>query len=166
MPGLWPVSLQGLDYAARTIRTSKRSFRLRATRRSFPESGRRRSVAQQPEGGIVLAESGDRVHPVFGLWPVALADDLRHFLTVDWTTARCSPSWIGTPMPEPPFAIETHRHYWDCQVDPFFNINTPEDIAEAEAILVRDGTAAEVARMRRIPRSLASPDGRIRARRR
>ncbi|HSG94834.1 MAG TPA: molybdenum cofactor guanylyltransferase MobA, partial [Afifellaceae bacterium] len=31
---------------------------------------------------IALAASADGVHPVFGLWPLALADDLETFLTI------------------------------------------------------------------------------------
>lgn len=76
---------------------------------------------------IGLAASGGRVHPVFGLWPTALADDLRQALAagtrkiLDWTDTQ------DTVVVE--FAAAT------CDggvIDPFFNANRPEDLAEAE----------------------------------
>jgi molybdopterin-guanine dinucleotide biosynthesis protein A len=81
---------------------------------------------------------------VFGLWPVALADDLRHFLTA--LDNRKVLAFVGRhPNARATFAMRRASDITgDRQVDPFFNVNTPEDIAEAEAILVRDGTAAEV----------------------
>ncbi len=60
--------------------------------------------------------------PTFGLWPVNLADDLRTALqngtrkVVAWTDSH------GTALAEFP----TDRF------DPFFNINTPDDLAQAQ----------------------------------
>ena len=64
-------------------------------------------------------------HPTFGLWPVALRHDLRAALTgglrkiVAWTDQH------GAGIAE--FAATPY--------DPFFNINTPQDMALAEDIL-------------------------------
>ena len=75
---------------------------------------------------IVLAASNGRVHPVFGLWPVALADDLEEALNaglrkiLDWTDRH---EWV-----EVVFEIGA------AQIDPFFNVNRPEDLARAELI--------------------------------
>ena len=72
---------------------------------------------------LACARSGDWRHPVVGLWPVALRHDLRRALVdeglrkIDIWTAR-----HGVALAEWP----------DTQVDPFFNVNTPEDVAEAE----------------------------------
>jgi molybdopterin-guanine dinucleotide biosynthesis protein A len=62
---------------------------------------------------------------VVALWPVALRDDLRHALTVDglrkieaWT-ARHGVAVVDWPL---------------TPVDPFFNVNTPADVAEAERV--------------------------------
>jgi molybdopterin-guanine dinucleotide biosynthesis protein A len=72
---------------------------------------------------LACASSGGRTHPVFGLWPVALRHDLRQALVqdgihkVDRWTARFKLAQVD--FPAQPF-------------DPFFNINTPEDIATAE----------------------------------
>jgi molybdenum cofactor guanylyltransferase len=77
---------------------------------------------------LACAESGGQAHPVNGLWPIALREDLRHALValnmrrIDRWTARHGIALAAWPA-EP--------------VDPFFNANTPEDIAEAERLLVR-----------------------------
>jgi molybdopterin-guanine dinucleotide biosynthesis protein A len=79
---------------------------------------------------LACAESGGRTHPVDGLWPVGLKDDLRHALVVedlrkiDRWTARHGIAYAAWPT-EP--------------YDPFFNANTPEDLAEAEEIVRRHG---------------------------
>ncbi len=63
-------------------------------------------------------------HPTFGLWPVALRHDLRAALegglrkVVLWTDRHAA------GLAE--FDATTR--------DPFFNINTPEDLARAEAM--------------------------------
>jgi molybdopterin-guanine dinucleotide biosynthesis protein A len=74
---------------------------------------------------LACARSGDWRHPVVGLWPVALRDDLRHALVVEdlrkievWTARH------GIAIAEWP----------DRPVDPFFNVNTPDDAAHANAI--------------------------------
>ena len=64
-------------------------------------------------------------HPTFGLWPVALRDDLRAALNgglrkvVLWTDRHGGREALFEADP----------------FDPFFNINTPEDLARAEALL-------------------------------
>lgn len=84
---------------------------------------------------IALAESGGKVHPVFGVWPIALADDLDHWLRTAETRkvlvfvdlfASVRVPFDGTPTPG--------------GLDPFFNANSPEDIETAEAAL-REQTA-------------------------
>jgi molybdenum cofactor guanylyltransferase len=77
---------------------------------------------------LACARSGDWRHPVVGLWPVALRDDLRHALIKE-----------GLRKIE----VWTQRHgvalaAWpDTPVDPFFNVNTPQDAAAAESIATR-----------------------------
>ena len=79
---------------------------------------------------IAIAASGGELHPVIGLWPVALADDLEAALTsgvrkvLDWTDRH------GTFPVEFPFLTLKGR-----QIDPFFNANTPEELDEARALL-------------------------------
>jgi molybdenum cofactor guanylyltransferase len=78
---------------------------------------------------LATASSGGQSHPVIGLWNIALREDLRHALVmedcrkIDRWTARyrlATVSWPATP------------------IDPFFNANTIEDIAEAERLMAFD----------------------------
>lgn len=79
---------------------------------------------------LAVASSGGQTHPVIGLWSVRLRGELRHALVqedvrkIDRWTARyplATVSWPVTP------------------VDPFFNANTVDDIAEAERLAALDG---------------------------
>jgi len=86
----------------------------------------RLSAARQAAGvPLACARSGDWRHPVVGLWPVALRQDLRKALVEEdmhkietWTARHgiAVGDWPATP------------------IDPFFNVNTPADAAEAERI--------------------------------
>jgi molybdopterin-guanine dinucleotide biosynthesis protein A len=75
---------------------------------------------------LACAASGGQPHPVFGLWPVALAGELRRALLdegmrkIDAWTARYRLAVVEFPI---------------GPVDPFFNANRPEDLAEAERLL-------------------------------
>lgn len=78
---------------------------------------------------LVLAATSDDTrryrHPTFGLWPVSLRDDLRAALqeglrkVVLWTDKH-----DGRLVEFPTVAF-----------DPFFNVNTPQDLEQAERIL-------------------------------
>lgn len=87
---------------------------------------RLRAAVNADSTDMARAQSGGRAHPVVGLWPVALRDDLHAAMTqedirkVDRWTARFTVSDVDFPT-EP--------------VDPFFNANTPEDIERAERYL-------------------------------
>ncbi len=95
----------------------------------FPETLVRDLAAEAENADIVTATSGGQRHPVFALWAVRLADDLHQALAeeglrkVDRWTARHR-------MADVEFAVPPEG-------DPFFNINTPEDLAAAEARLAR-----------------------------
>ncbi len=79
---------------------------------------------------MACASSAGRSHPVFGLWPLRLTDDLARAVRdeglrkVDVWTARYR--LAVAPFPDTP-------------VDPFFNANRPDDLAAAEAMLARLG---------------------------
>jgi len=88
-----------------------------------------RARAEQNAQAAVAA-SGGQSHHVIGLWNVALREELRHALVVEnvrkverWA-ARFSPATVTWPT-EP--------------LDPFFNANTAEDLAEAERLAALDG---------------------------
>ncbi|MGY3617013.1 molybdenum cofactor guanylyltransferase MobA [Bradyrhizobium sp. USDA 10063] len=80
---------------------------------------------------LAVAASGGQSHPVIGLWSVSLRDELRHALVVedvrkiDRWTARYQLATVTWPT-EP--------------LDPFFNANTIEDIAEAERLAAVDAS--------------------------
>jgi molybdopterin-guanine dinucleotide biosynthesis protein A len=82
-------------------------------------------VRQTQNLPLACARSGEWRHPVVALWPVALRDDLRHAVTkedlrkIEVWTARHGVALANWPT-EP--------------VDPFFNVNTPDDAAAADRI--------------------------------
>jgi molybdopterin-guanine dinucleotide biosynthesis protein A len=85
--------------------------------------------ARQRQGTpLACARSGAWRHPVVGLWPVALRADLRRALTqehlrkIELWTARHGVALADWPA-EP--------------VDPFFNVNAPEDAAAAARIAMQ-----------------------------
>jgi molybdopterin-guanine dinucleotide biosynthesis protein A len=83
----------------------------------------------QENAELAVAASAGQTHPVIGLWPVSLREALRHSLVVedirkiDRWTARYPLATVSWPV-EP--------------LDPFFNANTVEDIAEAERLAALD----------------------------
>lgn len=100
----------------------------------FPTDLVARFVAAAEAAGAALAcaASGGRAHPVFGLWPVRLKDDLRRAMVeeavrkVDVWTARYTLATVEFPPATTPAGPR----------DPFFNANRPADLAEAERYVV------------------------------
>ncbi|MFB9952626.1 molybdenum cofactor guanylyltransferase MobA [Rhizobium puerariae] len=87
---------------------------------------RLRAATDNPDA-VVIAASDGRSHPVFGLWPVSVADDLEAWLG-DPDNRRIKAFLRRHPMVTVEFPlIDTARG----PLDPFFNINTPEDLEEA-----------------------------------
>lgn len=79
---------------------------------------------------IVLAKSGEQIHPVFGLWPVAFAGDLADALA---SGTRKVLHWTDR---HPHFTAEFPiLRLGGKLADPFFNANTPEELGEAAALL-------------------------------
>jgi molybdenum cofactor guanylyltransferase len=85
--------------------------------------------ARPDERTIVIAASSDRRHPVFGLWPVALASDLQHWLLSE-DNRRINAFLTHHHVVTVDFPTVSTSH---GELDPFLNINTPEDLAGAEA---------------------------------
>ncbi|HEY6336167.1 MAG TPA: molybdenum cofactor guanylyltransferase MobA [Alphaproteobacteria bacterium] len=75
---------------------------------------------------MACAASGGQSHPVFGLWPIRLFDDLRRAILVE--EIRKVDAWTGR------FDLVQVEFQW-TRIDPFFNTNRPEDLAAAEALL-------------------------------
>lgn len=80
----------------------------------------------QNNADIVVASSGAQAHPVIALWRVSLHEDLRYALVVE--QMRKIDRWTAR------YKV-AHVEWLKEPVDPFFNANTPEDLAAAEAFL-------------------------------
>ena len=80
--------------------------------------------------GIAIATSGGRRHPTIAIWPItaraAVADALQQRrLSVNALTERLNAVAV-------PFAM---RDIDGTEMDPFFNVNTPDDLAAARALI-------------------------------
>lgn len=125
-PGPLAGVLAGLDWAAEQGATH--IVTAAADTPFFPADlvPRLMLAAEEQGAPIALARTENGRHPTFGLWPVALRDDLREALesgvrkVVIWTDKH------GTAMAGFPVV----------GFDPFFNVNTPEDLAEAARLMM------------------------------
>lgn len=118
--------LAGLDWAA--SQGASHIVTVAADTPFFPDDLVERLVAAGADLAMAVTpdpERGQARHPTFGLWPVALRQDLREALkggvrkVVQWTKPH---GCVNVAFEAVPF-------------DPFFNVNTPEDLARAEAMI-------------------------------
>jgi molybdopterin-guanine dinucleotide biosynthesis protein A len=132
-PGPLAGILAGLDWAAAKRPEVKWVLSAAADCPFLPRdlvAGLHRARAEQ-NAELAVAASAGQSHPVIGLWSVALREELRHALVVedirkiDRWTARYRLATVTWPI-EP--------------LDPFFNANTVDDIAEAEKLAELDGS--------------------------
>ncbi|MCI5077305.1 molybdenum cofactor guanylyltransferase MobA [Oricola sp.] len=93
-----------------------------------PDLVSRLRATSADQGTIVMARSPTGSHPVFALWPVALADDLETWIQVSDTLKVTA--WAGRHA-----SIACDFTLRDDGYDPFFNVNTQRDLDEAEAML-------------------------------
>lgn len=77
---------------------------------------------------IAIATSESRSHPVFGLWPVSLVSDLATWIATD-EKRRVRDFLSRHDVTEVAFPLRPTRA---SLLDPFFNVNTPDDLVEAE----------------------------------
>ncbi len=75
---------------------------------------------------IALAASHARLHPVFGIWPVNLAPALRNAMVEDGI--RKIDQWAAR------YHVAVVE-FGTNSIDPFFNINSPEDISLAQSMV-------------------------------
>lgn len=127
-PGPLAGVLAGLDWAA--SRGASSIVTAAADTPFFPADLVACLLAGAGPAGLCLAASRDPAtgqlqrHPTFGLWPVALRCDLRAALVagrrklVDWADGHHAGAAVFESAP----------------FDPFFNVNTPDDLATAEAM--------------------------------
>jgi molybdopterin-guanine dinucleotide biosynthesis protein A len=122
--------LAGLDWAAEHMPGIEWIVSVPGDCPFLPQDLVARLAAARAANGLPLAcaRSGEWRHPVVGLWPTALREDLRLALTREglrkievWTARH------GVAVAD-----------WPSQpVDPFFNVNTPQDVAAAERLAVQ-----------------------------
>jgi molybdenum cofactor guanylyltransferase len=132
-PGPLAGILAGLDWAAANRPEVKWMLSAAADCPFLPRdliSRLHEAVAEQ-DAQLAVAASDGQSHPVIGLWSVSLREELRHALVVEgvrtihrWTARYrlATVTWPVTPL------------------DPFFNANTMDDIAEAERLAALDGS--------------------------
>jgi molybdopterin-guanine dinucleotide biosynthesis protein A len=124
--------LAGLDWAAANAPTAGYMASVPGDCPFLPQDVIARLHQARDDTGRPLACAGSREwrHPVVGLWPLSLREDLRHALVTegirkieDWTSRHgvAVAEWPAVPF------------------DPFFNVNTPEDVAVAERIVAAHG---------------------------
>lgn len=127
--------LAGMDWAAKA--TGTHIVSVAGDTPFFPSDlvARLSGAVQGNPGRIAVAASGGRRHPVFALWPLRLAGDLRHFLEegrsfkVQAFIEDHEFAEVDVPMMSSPSG----------SIDPFFNINTPDDLVLAETLLQEIG---------------------------
>ncbi len=119
--------LAGLDWAAANMPAAMWIVTAATDAPFLPADLVARLVVATEEGAeLVCAASHGQPHPVIGLWAVRLREDLRRAVVeegvrkVDAWTARHRLAVVDFPA-DP--------------VDPFFNVNTPEDLAAAERLV-------------------------------
>lgn len=118
--------LAGLDWAAADVSgaTHVASFATDTPFLPIDLVARLTAAVSDGKRDLACAASNGRTHPVFGLWPLALREDLRAALRsglrkVDqWTTRH---RLAVVEFPAQPY-------------DPFFNANTPKDLDEGERV--------------------------------
>jgi len=124
-PGPLAGVLAGLDWTARFAPEVRWAVTVPGDAPFLPKDLVARLYAARGGATLACAASGGRVHPVVTLWPVALRHDLRralveeHLHKVGAYLRRNDPAIVD-------WAIEG--------IDPFFNLNTQADLAEADLL--------------------------------
>ena len=129
-PGPLAGILAGLDWAARNTPGISWLLSVPGDCPFLPRDLVARLHQARSEGDAVLAcaESAGRRHPTVALWPIRLREDLRRAITTE--QMRAVHEWTA----QYPLAVAAWE---DAPVDPFFNVNTPEDAAEALGLAAR-----------------------------
>lgn len=117
--------LAGMHYLAKHHPETRHIVTIAADTPFFPtDLAQKLEAATKDEAMIAIAASKGRLHPVFGLWPIALANPLAKFLA-SGENAKVMAFVKKWNWVEVGFEFEG-------EFDPFFNINTPDDLLRAE----------------------------------
>ena len=122
--------LAGMRWARRNVPTARFIVTIAADTPFFPlDLTNRLRETSGEQSCLALANSKGRVQPVFGLWPLSLADHLEGALN---SGMRRVQDWAGQhEMVEVPFEVFEREGQ---EIDPFFNVNHPQDLAIAELL--------------------------------
>ncbi|MBV9558851.1 MAG: molybdenum cofactor guanylyltransferase MobA [Bradyrhizobium sp.] len=130
-PGPLAGILAGLDWAATNRPEVEWMLSAAADCPFLPRDlvARLHRARAEQNAELAIAASAEQSHPVIGLWRVGLREELRHALVVEGV--RKVGRWAAR------FSLATV--IWPTTpLDPFFNANTAEDLAEAERLAAAD----------------------------
>lgn len=127
--------LTGLEWMATAVPAARwlASFATDAPFLPLDLVARLRQAVDAEGADMACAKSAGRTHPVFALWPAAIRHELRQALVerderkIDAFTAAYKVAEVDFPC---------------APVDPFYNINRPENLEEAEGLLAQAGSAS------------------------
>ncbi len=122
--------LTGLDYAAQKGFTHVLSLPCDCPFLPADLATRLRKASLETQDGLARAASGGRSHPVVALWPTRLRDDLRRAL-IDEGLRKVGQFQQRYDVAAVEWIFRTR--------DPFFNINTPDDLLRAQELLALGG---------------------------
>ncbi|MBS0233265.1 MAG: molybdenum cofactor guanylyltransferase MobA [Proteobacteria bacterium] len=129
-PELGPLSglLAGMDWAAEHAPDTRLIATVSADVPFLPNDLVSRLDAARHDG-IAIAMSAGRRHPTIGLWPLHVRQDVavalsQRRLSIDRLASELNAVAVTFPM----------RNSSDQQIDPFFNINTQDDLAAARVL--------------------------------
>jgi molybdenum cofactor guanylyltransferase len=124
--------LAGMRWAATNVRQVRRIVTVPGDAPFIPPDLVERLVAASDaaDDAIAVAQSAGVLHHATALWPVALADALAS--AVDRGERQVG-AWAGRQgIVAVPFELVT---IGGRTIDPFFNVNTPDDFLEAAALM-------------------------------
>jgi len=126
-PGPLAGVLAGMEWAAAHLPETEWIATVPGDAPFIPRDLVARLHAARGDARMACAASGGRTHPVAALWPVGLRHELRAAL--ERGERKVGAFTAGAAIAE-----------WPAEpVDPFFNVNTPEDLAEADRLAARAG---------------------------
>ena len=128
-PGPLAGVLAALDWAASTDPSFTWVMTLPGDVPFIPRDlvSRLHAACRVNDATLACAASGNRSHPVIALWPIGIRDELRQAVAdrgirkVETFTQQYRRATVAWPV---------------MAVDPFFNVNTPDDLAEANRLIV------------------------------
>ena len=88
-------------------------------------------AAKDDGGTIRVAASNGQTHYTIALWPVTIAGDLAAWLAAG--RSKAVHDWLAT---RPHIAVDFDTR---AGLEPFFNVNTPEDLDRARALMAETG---------------------------